>query len=346
MLKKRYLLALVAYAGAVLVVACLGGCAQSASAPDSASEGALAQVRIGTMPTEDMLPAWVAEDAGYFADEGLDVSIQTFDSAQSLSAAIAAGQVDMAMTDVMRAVKLCESGTPVVAEWVTLGTDAAQGRFGVLAPADAEYGSLAELAAWVATKKLDDGAGVGLASNTVPEYVFDMLCQQEGIAPGEIPVLEVASLPERYGLTASGQLLASALPNSLLTLGEESGMKVIAADTAGANVSQSIMVATERFAAEHADGVDAVARAWDKAVDDIDKDPAAFKDTLFANASINADIKDAYEVSAYPFALADGKLFHPESDLVWSQIEWMRVKGYGGQGVSYDGSTGAFQIEG
>lgn len=330
----------------VVLTMVMAGCLASmgCSAEQDSGSTTAGTVRIGTMPTEDMLPGWVALEKGCFQNEGIDVQIETFDSAQSLSAAITAGQVDMAMTDVMRAVKLCESGTPVVAEWVTLGTQAAQGRFGVLAPAHAEYDTLSELAAWVRTQNADDSLGVGVAANTVPEYVFDRLCAEEGVAAGSIPTQEVASLPERYGLVVSGKLAGAALPNSLLTLGEANGLKVIADDTQGANVSQSIMVARASFAEENAEAVLAVARAWDAAVADIDADPSAFKEMLFENANISTDLSDGYGVSEYPLVMEGDVVEHPAADLVDPQIAWMQEKGYGGEGVSYDSATGAFSV--
>ena len=144
-----------ALVGALALAACaaLAGCAspaqegsQEAGSAEPAADGA-AVVRIGTMPTEDILPLWVAEQENLFADADIQAEVVTFDSAPSLSAAITSGDVDMAMTDIMRAVKLCESGAPVEIDWVTLGEVADQGRFGVLAAADAPYSTLQEMAA-------------------------------------------------------------------------------------------------------------------------------------------------------------------------------------------------------
>ncbi len=316
----------------------LTGCSSSESPSDSTSS----TVRIGTMPTEDILPVWVAEQEGLFEGNGVDVEVVSFDSAQSLSAAITSGDVDMAMTDVMRAVKLSESGADVVMEWVTLGLTPEQGRFGIMANADAPYSTLEEMASFAAT---GDGSGkyaVGVASNTVPEYVFDMLCDQQGIAPGAIPTVEVASLPERYSLMASGNIGAAALPASLLELGEQNGMKLLADDTEGMNISQSVMVARASFASEHEDAILAVAKAWDVAVSliDSDADKASYRPLLIQNANINSDIADSYPISDYPKALDGDSIVHPSSEIVDPQIEWMVQKGYGGNGVKYDAATG------
>lgn len=327
---------------ALLCMCGLFGCSAT-STSDNGGAGADGVVRIGTMPTEDILPMWVAEQEGFFEGTGIEAEVITFDSAQGLSAAITAGEVDMAMTDAMRAIKLTESGAPVVMEWITLGAAPSEGRFGILAPMDAPYDDLPGLAAYLAT---DDGAasGVGVAANTVPEYVLDKLCEEAGIDPASVPTQEVASLPERYSLVASGNLAGAALPASLLRLGESSGLKLIADDTHGTNISQSVMVARESFADEYPEAVEAVAQAWDTAVSAIASDPQAYLPLLAEKANLNETIAIDYPVSSYPFALSEGSLSYPAEELVAPQIDWMRAKGYTKADVSYDGATGRITV--
>lgn len=318
------------------------GCS-SDSSKDSANQSDFAPVRIGTMPTEDFLPMWAAEKDGDFDEVGVDVELLSFDSAQALSAAIAAGEVDMAMVDIPRAVKLCESGTPVALEWITLGIDASQGPFGVMAAADAPYSTLEELAEYLGNNP-DITAGVGVAANTVPEYVFEMLCKERGIDPSDMAVEEVASLPERYSLMASGKLAAAALPGSLLRLGEASGMKVLAIDTEGVNISQSVMIATDAFAKDNEDKVKDVAKAWDIAAASINSDPSAYIPLLAEKANLNESIAATYPISTYPLALNGDFLCHPDSELVNLQIDWMEEKQYITKPISYDQATGNFNV--
>lgn len=320
----------------------LAGCSANQT---SGGHDDFAPVRIGTMPTEDFLPMWAAEKDGMFAEAGVDVELLTFDSAQALSAAIAAGEVDMAMVDVPRAVKLCESGTPVIMEWVTLGTDASQGAFGVLAAADAPYDNLSEMAFYLQDGQGDFGKeGVGVAANTVPEYVFDRLCEEENINPDDIPQQEVASLPERYSLAANGNLAAAALPGSMLRLGEASGMKVLAEDTQGANISQSVMIARAAFAEENEEAIEKVAEAWNAAAVAIDANPSAYTLLLAEKANLNEAIADTYPVSEYPLAMVGGKFAYPDMRLVEPQILWMQEKGYTESSFDYDEVTGVIEV--
>lgn len=322
----------------------LTGCSDDAT-KTTAGQQDFSPVRIGTMPTEDFLPMWAAEKDGDFEGADVNAELLTFDSAQALSAAIAAGEVDMAMVDIPRSVKLCESGTPVAMEWITLGTDESQGTFGVMAAADAPYSTLKEMQKYMET--YDDkwaNGGVGVAANTVPEYVFDMLCNEYEIDPVELNPQEVASLPERYSLMASGNLSAAALPSSLLRLGEASGMKLLAEDAEGVNLSQSVMIATEAFVADNEDIVMKVAQAWDAAAESINADPTAYSVLLAEKANLNEAIAQTYPISTYPMALENGRFCHPPEDLVELQLIWMAQKGYTTKNVTYDQSTGTFNV--
>lgn len=307
-----------------VLLAALSACALFAIVALSACGASAAKdvIRIGTMPTEDILPLWVAEQENLFSDAGLDVEIVVFDSASSLSAALTAGEVDMAMTDPMRAAKLAESGTDLSMEWVTLGAEPAQGRFGILVAPDSGFASLSDLK--------QGSKGVGVASNTVPEYVFDKLCAQEGIDSSSIVTSEVASLPDRFSLVSAGQLDAAALPASLLDLGEAQGMVVLADDTQGQNLSQSVMVARASFVeGDGASELVKIAEIWDEAAQQINADPESYRELLIEKANLNEKVASTYPISQYPSALtADGALAHPAAELIEPVLAWMAQKGY------------------
>lgn len=327
-LVRRFLLVL---CSALVLVAVLGlGACGTQQKTDS--------IRIGTMPTEDILPMWVAEQEGLFEKAGINAEIVVFDSAQSLSAALTAGEVDIAMTDTMRAVKLCESGTDLTLEWITLGATPEQGRFGVLTSADSGITSLADLA--------NGTKGVGLAANTVPEYVFEQLCVQQDIDPASIPVSEVASLPDRYGLVAAGQLDAAALPASMLALGEASGMVLLADDTTGENVSQSVMVVRDAYnTGEGAKTLDVVRAVWDEAANLINADSERYRTLLIEKANLNEQVAATYPISEYPMArTANGDPAYPPAELIEPVLSWMSAKGYVTKNVSYDETDGSFTI--
>ncbi len=295
-----------------------------------------AKIVIGSMPTEDLLPFWVAERDGVFAKHNVQAEIQIFESAQALSAAITSGDVQLAMTDPMRSVKLAVSGVKVRMDWISLGTEASQGAFGVLASPKVRFTTLKEMT------QLDSSEGVGVAANTVPEYVFDMLCRQEGFDSSAIPKEEVASLSDRYALLAEGQIVAAALPASLLYLGQANGMKILAIDTEGENISQSVIIS--RSDKIHADQLKNLRAVWDEAAELINASPEEYRSLLVEKANLNETIADTYPISTYPLASDGNQSAYPPAALIQPQIEWMTQKGYLNETVEYDETDGTFEI--
>jgi len=253
---------------AVLLSAALTGCSEPAEDTGSGSTADLAEVVIGTLPTEDALPLWAAEDRGMFETAGLPgVEIVTFQSAQERDAAFAAGEIDAFMGDIIAAAQLESSDLPVTIATVMLGADPNQGRFGVVAAPQSAYNDLAALA----------GVPVGTSSNTIQEYVLDGLMQQAGVAAEDIVKEEVDKVPVRFDLVMNGQIAAAALPEPLLSLAEAQGARILAVDTGGENLSQTVLVFSDAYLAA-AGGIEtmtALLDVWDEAVAVVNEDPDA-----------------------------------------------------------------------
>ena len=173
----------IAIAVALFAALCLVACGQSSSGSGSNAKADVSKKTvIGTLATEDILPMWVAEEEGLFKDAGLNVEIHIFQSATELIAGVVSGEVDLAMTDPMvSAAIVANSGVDLRVEWITLGTTAQQGRFGIMTSADSGITSLADLS----------GKGIGVGSNTILEYVMDVLMERAGVSKENIVVAEI-----------------------------------------------------------------------------------------------------------------------------------------------------------
>ena len=327
------------FAGGLLAVAAastmaLTGCgsgkaAGSGQAEPASSSQAAVKVTVGTLATEDILPLWVALEEGYAAEGVADLNVVTFQSATELIAGVASGDVNMAMTDPMVSASLFASGTDVLLQWVTLGETAAQGRFGIQTAGNSGIGSLSDLA----------GVPIGVGSNTILEYVMDVLMADAGVPADKVLVEELQKLPVRFQAMASGEVKAAALPGSLLALGESQGFVTLADDTKGDNISQSVMIVRRDFleADGGAEAVAAVRGLWDKAASAINADPESYRSLLVEKASLPEEVADTYPISEYPSA----KL--PTADMIEPVLEWMRAKGYLEKEISYSESDGSFR---
>lgn len=327
---KRKKLASLAFAA---MLACgllvFAGCTSAQSeqgSQDAAEQPQQASMRIGTMQTEDSLPFWVAEQNGLYGDA--QVEIVTFQSAQELATAFAAGEIDAAMTDVQQAAALQLSGVDMRLSWVTLGADASQGRFGIMTSPDSGIESLADLA----------GKGIGVGSNTVPEYVMDNLMASAGVPDDQVVAEEIKKMPVRYESMANNQVAAAALPGSLLALGEASGMVLLADDAQGDNISQSVLAVRDAWLQDGGQvALDTVRAAWDEAASAINDDPEAYRALLVEKANLPGLVADTYKISTYPSAQM------PSQDMVQPVLDWMLEKGYIAQAVSYDAAEGTLR---
>lgn len=327
MISRRSFVAASALGAAALLAGCSGSAGSGASGSASSAQ-AVKPLVVGTLATEDLLPLWVAQTEGLFEARNVPTEIVTFQSATELIAGVASGDVDLAMTDIMVTASMFASGVDVQMQWVTLGATADQGRFGIMVGPDSPIASLQDLA----------GVPIGVGSNTILEYVMDRLLENAGVPDDQIVVEEIQKLPVRYQSMASGDVAAAALPGTLLALGEANGCRLVADDTMGQNLSQSVMVVRADALADDATAqqVQALAALWDEAVQLVNANPESYRAVLVENANLPAEIADTYPISTYPQAAL------PTDAMVNPVLAWMESKGYLTQPLTYDAATGTF----
>jgi NitT/TauT family transport system substrate-binding protein len=306
---------------AVLVLA-LVACSTSASKTRTGAEVKPAKVRIGTLPTEDSLPLWVAEKQGLFVKAGLEMQLVPFASAQERDAALTAGAIDGFMGDLIAAASLRAGGVPVKVTTIMLGATSKEGRFGIAVKPGSKVTSLEQLA----------GKPIGTSSGTIQEYVLDQLMIQAGVSADQVKKEEVKRLSVRLELLMSGKLEAAALPEPLLSLAEKQGAKVIADDTGDQNLSQTVLVVSQKFLDDPAGSraMGDVLAVWDEAVAVVNKNPNSFRGLLVEKARLPEQLATTYEVNSYPTAQL------PKREQVEDVLDWMKGAGLLSADVTYD----------
>lgn len=287
---------------AALAVMLLGVVACSPAAPTSSAPAGNntpatstpAPIRIGVLPTEDSLPLWVAEQRGLFKKAGLDVTLTMFQSAQERDAALTAGAIDGFMGDPIAAALLRNGGVPVKITTIMLGATAQQGRFGIALKPGSKVTSLKQLA----------NVPIGTSTATIQEYVLDELMLAAGVPAAQIKTNEVPKVPVRFQLLMSGKLDAAALPEPFLSLAEKTGSKVIADDTTGPNISQTVLVFSQKYlvTAAGSSALTSLLKVWDESVAVVNLDPNSFRSLLVDKARLPAPLASTYQVNTYPTA--------------------------------------------
>lgn len=269
-------------------------------------------ITIGTLPTEDALPLWVAESEGLFEAAGLEVEIVVFQAAQERDTAFSSGAIDAFMGDIIASANLEAAGAGVTLATVMLGQSPAEGRFGIVAAPGSEATSLADLA----------GVPIGTSAASIQEYVVDGLMASAGVPADQVAKEIVPKVPVRYDLLINGQIGAAAFPEPFLSLAELEGAVLLADDTTGENLTQTVLGVSDTYLALPSGMITirALLDVWDEAAALINSSPDTYRELLVEKARLPEPLKDTYRVNTYPTAAA------PSAEMVDPVLAWMAGK--------------------
>ena len=86
------------------------------------SKQELGTLKIGLMPDTDSVPFIIAQEKGYFAEEGLNVELHSFKSAMDRDSALQSGNLDGAVSDLLAVAFAKDGGFDVKVTSMTDGS--------------------------------------------------------------------------------------------------------------------------------------------------------------------------------------------------------------------------------
>ena len=296
----------------VMIVLSAAGCGNTAD--KTAGNKELQEINIGLMPDIDSVPVIMAQEKGYFAEEGLKVNIQQFKSAMDRDAALQSGNLDGAISD-MLAVAFAKSGGFDVK--VTAFTN---GSYKLIAGKDAEVNSVQDLI----------GKDVAISKNTIIEYVTDQITVTNNMPENSLNKVVIPQIPTRLEMLQNGKLAAATLPEPMGSIAIYNGCKYITgSDELGIN--PGVMMFTSKAVESKKAELQAFYRAYNKAVAYLnDTDKAQYMDIVIEKSGFPAAAKDALVLPKYrPAGL-------PKQQDVTDCLTWMNQKNLIKQNYTYD----------
>ena len=296
----------------VMIVLSAAGCGNTAD--KTAGNKELQEINIGLMPDIDSVPVIMAQEKGYFAEEGLKVNIQQFKSAMDRDAALQSGNLDGAISD-MLAVAFAKSGGFDVK--VTAFTN---GSYKLIAGKDAEVNSVQDLI----------GKDVAISKNTIIEYVTDQITAANNMPENSLNKVVIPQIPTRLEMLQNGKLAAATLPEPMGSIAIYNGCKYITgSDELGIN--PGVMMFTSKAVESKKAELQAFYRAYNKAVAYLnDTDKAQYMDIVIEKSGFPAAAKDALALPKYrPAGL-------PKQQDVNDCLTWMNQKNLIKQNYTYD----------
>ncbi|MCL2557522.1 MAG: MetQ/NlpA family ABC transporter substrate-binding protein [Treponema sp.] len=263
-----------------------------------------APLRIGILPDADSLPLMVARDRGFFQAEGAQVELVMFSNPNERDAALQAGRIDGAISDLLAAAFFVAAGFDVRITSLT------NGRYGIVAAPDSGVASLADL----------HGRRIALSPNTIIQYTVDAQLAGAGVPMSEYEAVAVPNILLRLEMVLNGLVDAAGLPEPLLTAAVAQGARLLST-TETTGIDAGVLLFSRAALDSRLADVQAFYRAYYRAAREINANPDAFRDFLVAQAGFPAAVRDTFQFVTYTSPAL------PEEAQVTRTLAWLRDRG-------------------
>ena len=301
-----------------LVLPLAAGCAPVAA---PAGEAALPTLKVTFLPIADTVPFFVADQAGYFVDAGVQVEAVPASSGAERETLVQSGGAGCELTDIHGVVLTnAGEGAPLRIVASTRQATADEPVFFLIAGPDSGITTPEQLA----------GANIGISENTVIEYWHDRILSAAGVDPAAVTRTSVPQIAVRLELLMSGQIDAAVLPDPLAALAVLQGGVRVLDDTILPEVGVSVLACRADVIDQQRDAVAALVAGWDKAITTINADPAAYRNVLLERTNVPEPLKDRYTLPTYPVQQI------PTEAQVQDVVQWTVDKGLIDAPLAYD----------
>ncbi len=229
------------------------------------------QITVGYVPISIYAPLFVAMEKGYYAEQGLDVSLESFAGGGDLVALTATGDLDAAASGAGPAfwnAVAADLPVSVVAPGHSEGSPVATPL--MISREACESGSITRVADL-------RGKKVSVNARGATEYWLGQALATDGLTIEDID-LQTLPFPDAVAALTSGAIDAAMVAEPVATGAEQQGLAVrLLADFPVQDVQPTVIVANDEFIADHPDAMQGFVTAYLKASRDLSgpgfKDP-------------------------------------------------------------------------
>jgi NitT/TauT family transport system substrate-binding protein len=291
----------------------LAGCAPAAPAAQNL------HLRVGLLPILDVIPFMIADQGGFYADQGMQVELIPVKSAQERDTLMQTGQIDCQLND------LISTGL--------FNKDAARIKIVYTArrsyPTAPQFRILAGPKSTITDVKALKGTAIAVSQNTVIEYVTARLLQAQGLSPADIKVQEVTAIPVRFEQLLNGNIAAATLPDPLGQGAIAAGARLLMDDANYPQYSLSVVSCSTDVIKKQPEAVRRLLASWEKSVKDLNANPAKYQDLLVQQGKVPQSIQGSYKMPPFP-----DKGVPSEAEIA-DALAWMKDKGLVSRNVPY-----------
>lgn len=284
---------------------------------ESESTSGLQPLVIGMMPAVDSIPLIVAESEGYFADEGLTVTLELFRDQLYREASLQSDRIDATISDLVNAIRSWGNGADYRALVST------QGLFAFLSAPDA---AVASLDTWPEPGEVIE---TGVIEDSVIFYTAERMLEAANTDPTRVRIIPTLQIPVRLELLLAGELEAAVLPEPVARLAEGGGANPII-DSSVLEETAGILIATGTAIESKRAELSALLRAYDRAVEAVNADPDAYRQIIVEAAGFPPPVAGSMRIPTFRTAAV------PTEELVSDVAGWMLDRGLISQLPEYE----------
>jgi NitT/TauT family transport system substrate-binding protein len=290
----------VASLAATAIVFLAAGCSAGSGSVASSSSGALEEtdITIAAVPSVDLAGVYIAEDDGFFAQQGLHVKLVTIAASKAIIADQMAGKVDLCAGAYMPYIAAQAAGARfrILAE----GSIMTPHTRVLLTPPGSRVTNIADLV----------GKKIGMnATNSIGTLLVSAMLQQNGISPKSVRfVTDTSGFPTMAKQLSAGAWDAAFFGEPYLTQAQEEYGDVALSDLdagAATNLPISGYIATQAWVNENPGTAAAFVRAIEAAQLLADTDRAAVEAAMSVSDHLPREVTDVMAVPDFPTGSVD-----------------------------------------
>ncbi|KHL13435.1 UNVERIFIED_CONTAM: nitrate ABC transporter substrate-binding protein [Mumia flava] len=256
-----------------------------ASAGDGSGDDTTA-VTVGVIPILDVAPIYLGVEQGFFADEGLDVTLETAQGGAAIVPGVVSGQFQFGFSNTISLLLATSEGLPltVVADGVSSTGEEGNDFGAVIVPADSDIKTAADLEG----KKVAVNTLNNINTTTTNEAV-----RKDGGDPSTIEYVELA-FPDIIPAIQKGDVDAGQVVEPFLTIGTSSGMRAVTDNfvQTDPDLTVAMYFTSEQFAQEDPEVVEAFTSAMNESLDYAQENPDAVREVLGTYTELDADLQE------------------------------------------------------
>ncbi len=274
---------------AALVVGCGGDDEQSSS-----GEGGTTKVKVGVLPIANAAPLYIAQEQGFFKEEGIEIEPQVAQGGAELVTSLVAGESQFAFLGYVPVITAKAKGLPIkVIANADNGADTPEKEWQIIMSAkDSDIRKPADL----------EGKTIALnALRGVGEVTVKAAMEAEGSDPDSVKFIEIP-FPEMPAALEKGRVDAIWAPEPFLAqvLGAGGHEVLPVYQSLGPLFPNGAYATTDEYLAKDKDVVEGFARAINKGLEYATENPDAARKTITTFTKIPPDVVGKIRLPFWP----------------------------------------------